>query len=289
MIKSMTGYGRSGFSIGEESFTVEVKSLNARYTEINVRTPERFFLHETKIREEIKKRFSRGTFTVHIHFTPAEGSPLKLNIELAKAYIEAAEELKKELGIKGEVDVDFLLKHKDIMFSGKALPDVEADWAELKKSLYAAFGQLDEWRLKEGVALKADILERLRSLEGFAASIESRMPGLIEDYRKRLQDEMSRLLQGVIDESRVLMEAALFAERTDISEELVRLKSHIDMFRQYLEYEEPVGKRLDFLCQEILREANTIASKSNDIQVTRTVVEIKGLLEKIREQSQNVE
>lgn len=286
----MTGYGRSDFAIGSEVFSVEIKSLNHRYIDIYLRSLERFSPLENRIREEIRKKFSRGAFSVYVNVVSTDTPSMKVNIPVAKAYMDAATELKKELGIKGEeVDIPLLLRLKDIFsFERKAI-DAESDWTFLKDGLYRAFGQLEEWRVKEGGALREDLISRLLTIESMAASVEARAPGIIEDYRNRLKTEIEKLIAGKVDEARILQEAAIFAERTDVSEELSRLKSHIDMFRKYLKFNEPIGKRLDFLCQELGRETNTVGSKSNDIQITQTVIEMKGELEKVREQVQNIE
>lgn len=289
MVKSMTGYGRGEFSIGDESFTVEARSLNNRYLDARIKTPERFIPLDARIRKVLKERFSRGGFTVYVAQTSAEEPSLKLNLPLARAYSEAAGVLKKELGLGGEPDLRLLFGLRDIFYSEKKSPDLEGDWEEFKKGLAAALDQLEEWRTNEGAALEEDLSTRIDSLEGMVEKVQAMSEGLAEALQKRLTEKLSKLLSGEVDEARVVQEAALLAERADISEELVRLSSHIELFRDYMKRDEPVGKRLDFLCQEILREANTIASKSGGVETTQTVVEIKGALEKIREQVQNVE
>ncbi|MBI5344054.1 MAG: YicC family protein [Deltaproteobacteria bacterium] len=289
MANSMTGYGRAGFTIEGETFSVEVKSLNHRYLDINCRMPERFFAAENRIREELKKRFSRGSFTVILSSEPSEASSLKVNIAAARAYLEAAGELRRELGISGEADVPLLLKIKDIFYPGKKTVDIDSAWEAMREGLYTALGHVAGWRAKEGSALKADILGRLTGLEGFLSGVELRTPAVNAAQLKRLKEGIEKLIGERADETRIMLEAAIFAERADVSEEAVRIRSHVDMFRQYLSMDEPVGKRLDFLCQELFRETNTIASKSNDTAITRFVVEMKSVVEKIREQVQNIE
>ncbi|MBI1912988.1 MAG: YicC family protein [Deltaproteobacteria bacterium] len=289
MAKSMTGYGRSDFSIGAEVFSIEVKSLNHRFIDVHYRGPERFFAFENRIREEVKKTFARGSFSLHITATSAEVPPLKLNLDMARLYIEAAEGLKKELGVKGEADIATLLRLKDIFTFEKKGALGEADWEALKAALYAAFDQLADWRLKEGANLREDLLKKLGTLDGILFDVEAHAPKTLEAYRQKLKEEMERLIGGKIDDSRILLEAAIFAERTDINEETARLKSHLDMFRKFLKFDEPIGKKLDFLCQEIGREINTIGSKANDTKITGYVIDMKGEIEKIREQVQNVE
>lgn len=291
----MTGYGRSDFQAAapegeaKEGFYIEIKSLNHRFLDISSRLPERFFALEHRLRDEIKKRFSRGSVTLVLNSEGAQRQELKLNLDVAKTYLDAAETLQEELDVDGELDVQFFLKLKDIFTAGRKELDAEALWEPLKNGLYAAFEQMDAWRVKEGQALRDDLEKRLCALEGFIANVEALSPQSLAAYRERLKTEMEKILGGRVDEARLLQEAAIFAQRSDFSEETVRLKSHMEMFRNYLKADEPVGKRLDFLCQEFLREANTIASKANDAPITQTVVEIKGELEKIREQVQNVE
>lgn len=289
MARSMTGYGRADFAIGPESFSVEIKALNHRYIDISVRMPDRFFAIENMLRAELKKRFSRGSVSVFINSVSHEQPPMRLNLPLARVYLEAADELKKILGVKGEADVAAILKLKDIFSFERKGPVTDADWPPVAEALERACGQAEEWRVKEGAALKEDLLARLSSVEGLLFHVEARGPKALEAYRARLTDEMERLIGSRIDEARILHEAAIFAERSDINEETVRLKSHLDLFRKYMKFDEPVGKRLDFLCQEIGREINTIGSKSTDVKITQTVVEMKGEVEKIREQVQNVE
>jgi uncharacterized protein (TIGR00255 family) len=293
----MTGFGRGGFTIGEESYTVEVRALNHRYLDIKVRMPERFFPLEAKVREVIKKGFSRGTFNIYVSVVsgPAEEA-LEVNIPLARKYLEAEVKLKKKLGLSGDVDVPLLLRLRDILTSARREEDLEGDWKAFNQGLKTALAQLLEMRQTEGEALKKDILSRLEVIELLLAKIEERVPEVVARHKERLTEEMERLTEQMkpligdkVDETRLVTEAAIFAERTDTSEEIVRFKSHIKRMRDYLVLSEPVGRRLDFLCQEMLREASTVASKSNDAGITQTIVEIKGELEKVREQVQNIE
>lgn len=289
MAKSMTGYGKADFTAAGDSYSVEVKTLNNRYLEQNLRLPERFAGLDARLRDEIKKRYSRGTFTVNISPVCIETPPLKLNLPMARLYVEAGETLRRELDIAGHVDVQLLLKLKDIFTYDRKSAEADADWEPVKAGLTAAFAQVDEWRAKEGAALTQEMTARLGSLETRLTEVEGRGPEVIAAYRARLKQELDRLLSGGADEGRILLEAAVFAQRSDIAEEIARLKSHLTLFREYLALDEPAGKRLDFLCQEIGREINTIGSKSVDITVTRSVVEMKGEMEKIREQAQNIE
>jgi len=290
----MTGYGRSDFQAVvadevNETFYVEIKSLNHRFLDISSRLPERFFALEHRLRDEIKKRFSRGAVTLVLNSEGMQRQELTLNLDVVRTYLNAAETLREELDVEGELDVRFFLKLKDIFTAGRKELDPEALWEPLKNGLYAAFEQMEAWRVKEGQALGVDFEKRLCALEGFLAKVEALSPKSLAAYRERLKTEMEKILSNRVDEARLLQEAAIYAQRSDFSEETVRIRSHMEMFRAYMKADEPVGKRLDFLCQEFLREANTIASKAGDALITQTVVEIKGELEKIREQVQNVE
>ena len=295
MLSSMTGYGRCDFFLGEkgknrEGYSLEVKSLNHRYLDINCRMPERFSPLELKVRDLIKKRFSRGSFNLHINSRGYGEVALRLNIPFARAYLKASEELKRTLGIKGELDVDTLLKFRDVFFPLAMESDIEKDWKEVRRAVDKALGELSGMREKEGGALKKDIEKRLRSVERLSARIERIVPRSLSRYRQRLGREMRALLkEGAGDDAMIAAEVAIYAEKTNVSEEITRLSSHTRQFRSYLGTGEPVGRRLDFLCQEILREANTIASKALDAGITRIVIEAKGELENIREQVQNIE
>jgi len=285
----MTGWGRSDFTLDEETYSVEVKSLNHRFIDIYLKSAERFSPLENRLRDEVKKRFSRGSFSVFVSAVQGAAPALKLNMAMARAYIDAARELERELGVRGQVDIPLLLKLKDIFSSDKKAQPSESDWGPLSEGLVRALDQVEEWRKKEGGALESDLMARISTVEKHVSDIEEKAPKAQEAFRRKLTADMEALLGGKADESRIFLEAALYAERSDISEELTRLKSHFSMFRRYLGASEPIGKKLDFLCQELVRETNTIASKSIDIGITQTVVEMKGELEKIREQVQNVE
>lgn len=289
MVKSMTGWGKGDFGIGTDTFTIEVKTLNHRFIDISMRSPERFSPMETRLRDEIKKAFARGSFSVHIYPVSSETAALKLNMPMARLYLEAAEELKRELKVQGQVDIGTLLRQKDIFAFERKGPFAEEDWTPVKAGLGAALAQVEAWRVREGESLSADLFSRLETLEGLLFTVETRIPKMLEAYRERLKTEMEKVLAGKVEDSRILLEAAIFAEKTDTAEEATRLKSHIEMFRKLLGEPGPVGKKLDFLCQELGREINTIGSKANDTTITQTVIEMKGEVEKIREQVANVE
>lgn len=283
----MTGYGRASYDVGVDSYTLEVKCLNNRFLDVNLRMPERFFYLDLKIREELKKRFSRGSFTVFISSMPGARPALELNMPLARLYVEAGATLKEALGVDGSVDAGFLLRTKEI-FASPEQAGADA-WGPLKAALDAAFAQAEAWRIKEGESIVVDMQSRLGNIEASVAKVQEAAPAAVEAYRARLKEDIERLIAGRAEEGRILLEAAVFAQRSDISEEITRLKSHIALFRRYLSLSEPVGKRLDFLCQELGREINTIGSKSGSAQIAQTAVEMKNELEKIKEQTQNAE
>jgi uncharacterized protein (TIGR00255 family) len=285
----MTGFGRAEFTIGEDVYYVEVKSLNHRYLDIKARLQERFTSLEPRIRKEMKKIFSRGSFSLYVSAFSGPVESLEVNIPLARKYLDVEMELKKELGLTGEIDVPLMLRLKDILTPPRKEEDLEGDWKAFKVGLDAALGQVLEMRRAEGEALKKDIESKLSVIEGLLNQVEERVPEVVSSYRQKLTEEMKKLIGEDVDETRLLTEAAIFAERADVAEEIVRFRSHIERTRDYLALAEPVGRRLDFLCQEMQREANTTASKSNDVSITQTVVEIKGELEKVREQVQNIE
>lgn len=289
MTNSMTGFGRAEFTIGEESFTVEARSLNHRYLDIKVRTPERFFLLEPRIRAEIKKRFSRGSFSLYVGTVTAPSDSAAVNVPLVRKYIDAEMELKKEFGLEGAVDIPLVLRLREIFSSSPAEEDPEGDWNAFKAGLNSTLDKLQEMRRAEGEGLKKYILSGLELIKRTVLKIEELMPGAVERRREKLTEQIKKLVGDKVDEARLLTESAIFSERTDASEEISRLKSHISRMGEYLELDESVGRRLDFLCQEMLREANTTASKSDDLEIIQTVVEIKGELEKVREQVQNIE
>lgn len=290
MTRSMTGWGRAEVPTAAGGLSVEVRSLNNRYLDISLKAPDYLNAFESNIRDEVKKRVSRGAVSISIAWGTREIVPvLRLNIPAAKAYVDAVEGLKKGLGIEGAVGLDFLLKQRDVLCYEERETPKDGDWDAIKQGLNAAFDELLRWREKEGGSIAGDLSQRLSVIEGHLKEIEGQYPQAVRENRVRLGREMERLIGERVDASRIALEAAIFAEKTDVAEEIARLKSHIELFKSYLKADEPVGKRLDFLCQEFLREANTIGSKAADAGITRAVIEIKGLIDMIREQVQNIE
>ncbi len=297
MPKSMTGYGVAEFSIGDDKFSLEIKSVNHRFIEINIRMPDRFSLLENKIRDAIKQSCSRGSFYLSITSAGVSAGTVKANIPLARHYLDVLQKLQKELGLKQEIDISLLLKFKDIFSSAEAGQDLEKDWSGLKPALESAINSLLRMRKEEGDILAKDMVSRLDCMEGIASKIEARAPMVAETYREKLKQRMANVLGSAdIDEARLLTEVAVFAERGNITEELVRLSGHLMQFKNMFKSNERgahtkdgSGRKMDFLCQEILREINTIGSKANDFELANLVISAKAELEKIREQVQNVE
>ncbi|MBE9528784.1 MAG: YicC family protein [Proteobacteria bacterium] len=291
MTMSMTGYGRANFELNNETFFVDIRTLNHRYLDIKLRVTDRLSGLEQKVKEAVKARLERGAVTLSI-FAEESGDgtkKLSLNVAAAREFLAVAEVLKNETNVTGEVTLETLLKQRDIFTVEKNEIEEEAAWKALSGALDAAFTQLEEWRSKEGASLELDLRSRIATISEHLDRVELRAPEIKAGYRKRLEESIARLLDKNAEETRIIQEAAFFAERCDISEEITRAKSHFNLFYDYLKSKEPVGKRLDFLCQEIFREVNTVASKANDAHMKQTVVEMKGELEKMREQVQNIE
>ena len=291
MMKSMTGYGSGEFSVAGRVYSVEVKSVNHRFIDFSMRVPDRLIAGlEGKIRGELKNRFSRGYFSVSIYPSGGEEGVLQLNVDRAREYHTNLVSLCRELGLEEKVDLSHMICFKDIFTARREREkDDEGGWDIVKEALGQALAALSVMRGEEGEELSRDIATRLSLLEKSMKEVEVRTPLVADRYRERMMERIASLTGAEFDEGRLLTEVALFAERSNITEELVRVKSHIEQFRKMLQLDEPVGRRLDFLCQELQREINTVASKANDIEIAHHVVEMKGELEKIREQVQNIE
>jgi uncharacterized protein (TIGR00255 family) len=284
----MTGYGSGEITLQGRRYSVEVKSVNHRFIEISIRLPERFLNFERNVRGMIKKRFSRGYFTIYVHSTSDAVKSLDINIPLARSYLDTIKRLKEELNIEGNIDLSLMMMFREIFLRGE-LEHEGNNWEELQEGIDIALSKLTEMRMVEGKNLSHDISSRLAALGGYVTKIKERAPVVIDYYRERLKRRIESFSDIQIEEQRLLAEVAIFAEKSNITEELTRFKSHIEQFNKTMELNEPNGRRLDFLCQEMLREINTIASKANDIDISHMVVEMKWELEQIREQVQNIE
>ena len=294
MIRSMTGYGRGEAALNGRKITVEVRSVNNRYLDCGVKLPRAYIFAEDTIKKRVGQAISRGKVDVFVNIVQTEGEALSVTVneELAKSYIDALKKL-YQLG-DGNVKADYratdLARFPDILTVEKKEEDLEAVAADLCAVLDLALEDFDRMREREGEKLAADILSRAAVIEDYTAQVEKRSPQTVAEYRARLEGKMQEVLSNVqLDESRILTEAAIFADKVAVDEETVRLRSHLEQLRGMLAQGGATGRKLDFLIQEFNRETNTIGSKCNDIEISRMVVDMKAEIEKIREQVQNIE
>ncbi len=293
MINSMTAYGKGDYPQNEKRFLVEIKSLNNRYRDVVIRMPKNLQGFEKKLRTLIDKKIRRGRIEVFFQIESAKDAPpytLELNAPLADAYLKIFDQLSNRSGLNQDMRLETLLQMNDVV-NVKTDPDDEEEMGKgLYETLSRGLDSLVEMRQKEGAAIELDLRKRLKRVGGFVNDVRGRTPEIVQAHGIRLRENVQRLCQGVeVDADRIAQEVAIFAERSDITEELVRMGSHIDQFTAYLEMDDAVGRRLDFLIQEMNREVNTLGSKASDGFVSRIVVEMKAELEKLREQVQNVE
>ena len=293
MVKSMTGYGRASKTVESgKTLTVELRSVNHRYFEFSCRLPRSMNLIEDKIKETVHKNVVRGKVEVFITADNSSGTSdeVVLNAELAKMYMKAYNELSAELGIENDIKVSDFARNGEIFSLSHAQMNADELFGELEPVLKDAVSGFIAMREKEGKKLKEDILSRCDTIEENVKAIELRSPETVKEYRQRLQDRINELLSDTsVDEQRLLTETAVFADRIAVDEETVRLRSHLSQVRSLLDSGEPVGRKLDFIVQELNREINTVGSKAQDIEIARIVVDVKSEIEKIREQVQNIE
>lgn len=294
MIKSMTGFGRGEAATVGKRMQVEMKSLNHRYLEIFLRMPATLFPLETEIKKKIGERFSRGKIEVSIRMdneANQEGTQaLMLNLPLVRQYYSLLNQIKEELRLPDEVTLDMMSGFRDLYVPKEVEEDLDCLWTGLEGVLAEAIDKLTDMRITEGEALSRDLACRMNKIQQLLRIIALRAPEVVVEYRQRLCDRVRELTQGmIIDEARIHQEVAILAEKSDITEEVVRLESHIGQFMELLAGEEAIGRKVDFLIQEMNREINTIGSKSGDAETARQVIEIKSELAKVREQIQNVE
>ena len=294
MIRSMTGYGKAEAVLSDRRFVVEMKSVNHRYLEVSLRLPGILMALENEIKKRISEQFSRGrievTFRVEVEGTAETGGRYSLNVPLARNYHALLTQMKEDLGLDGDITVATMTGFRDIFIPTDVVQDPAALWERVAKVLDDAIRTLVQMREREGEILKRDLLVRLSLIAGLLERIFGRSPQVLVDYQKRLGDRVRELTGGmVVDEARLLQEVAMMAEKSDITEEIVRFRSHIDQFTELFEGSDAAGRKIDFLIQEMGREVNTIGSKSSDAEISRDVIEIKGELAKLREQVQNLE
>ena len=295
MVKSMTGYGRARETRNGRDITVEVRSVNNRYLDCSVKMPRAYIFAEDAVKSSVQKAVSRGKVDVFISVDSlgAEETVVKVNEPLAQSYLDAMEQLTRLAGtsrIRGKVDVIDFARLPDVLTVTKAEEDLETIAADLCAVLDDALQAYTAMRATEGKKLAEDILGRLDTIGTITARVEERSPQTVAEYREKLTARMQEVLQSTtIDESRILAEAAIYADKVAVDEETVRLRSHLSQLREMLQGSDPVGRKLDFLIQEVNRESNTIGSKCCDLTIARDVVELKAEIEKIREQVQNIE
>lgn len=292
MIRSMTGYGRSQQTLDGREILVEIKSVNHRYFEFSARVPRAYGYLEEKLKSFLQGKVSRGKVEMGVTIYNIEGKDalIEVNSSIAKGYVDALRKANETLELKDDITLSNLIRLPDIFNVIKNTEDEEVIWNDVKTAAEEALDNFVAMREAEGVKMREDVSQRLDYIEKLVAKVEERSPMVTEAYRERLFGKLSEILNDKkIDEQRILTEAAIFSEKTAVDEETVRLKSHINQFRNLLEINEPVGRKLDFLIQEFNRESNTIGSKAQDVEITKIVVELKSEIEKIREQIQNIE
>ena len=292
MIRSMTGYGRACSTINDREITVEVRSVNNRYLDCNVKLPRIYSYIEDRVKQLVKDHVSRGKVDVYITVINTAGEEIKisLNKPVLEGYLSAMQQIAAEYPVRDDISVNSLTRLPDVFITEKPDVDEEARAAEILSVVSEALVQYDQMRMVEGGALEKDLCNRRETILALVKKVEERSPITVADYRARLYAKMQDVLENTnIDESRILTEAAVFADKVAVDEETIRLRSHLDQLKQMLADGGAIGRKLDFLLQEMNREANTIGSKGNDLEQARTVVDIKAELEKIREQVQNIE
>ena len=292
MIKSMTGYGRARKTLNKRDITVEVRSVNNRYLDCTVKMPRMYTFAEDALKQCVQKAISRGKVDVFVTVdaSAADVAKVTVNRELAAGYAEALRELSEVCGTESHITPEQLSRFPDVLTVTKADEDLETVSADLCEVLEEALVSYNEMRAAEGCKLAEDILNRLSTIEGYTAQVEKRSPETVREYREKLTARMQEVLQSTtIDAQRILTEAAIYADKIAVDEETVRLRSHVAQLRGMVESNEPMGRKMDFLIQEVNRESNTIGSKCNDVDIARVVVGLKAEVEKMREQVQNVE
>ncbi len=292
MIKSMTGFGRAQETVDGMNITVEIKSVNHRYFEFSAKVPRAYGFLEEKLKTELNKQISRGKTEcyVSIEFLEESETKVSVNTSLAKGYLDALHTLAENFGVKEDVSASLLARFPDVLTLQKEPADEERIWAAVQSVASLSVERFLAMRETEGEKLRADILSRADTVLDCVAFVEARSPQTVREYNEKLLKRMEELLGNTqVDEQRLLTEAAIFADKIAVDEETVRLRSHISQLRSFMDADEPIGRKLDFLVQEINREANTIGSKAQDVDIAKKVIAIKAEVEKIREQVQNIE
>jgi uncharacterized protein (TIGR00255 family) len=292
MLKSMTAYGRSESTRSDLEYSVEIRSVNHRYREIALKLSQSLLPFEDKVRSMVSERVRRGRVDISVQLkgNGEKGMMFELNLPVVRAYRDIFNTLKQELGSEQPLDLSLFSQIKDVVIIRQYGMDLERIEPDLRVVMDEAFGSWEEMRINEGKAIERDFLERLDTIRGYVDDIRQRAEQATIWYRDKLIQNINKLGESIeINEDRLMQEVAFMAEKADITEELIRIESHLDQFTKYMAQDEAVGRRLDFLLQEINREVNTIGSKAADSLISHLVVEIKAELEKLREQTQNIE
>ena len=292
MIKSMTGFGRCEVTGKDRKLTVEMKSVNHRYLDVNIKMPKKLNFFESAIRTELKNYISRGKVDVFITYEDysEDSGALKYNGALAKEYLTYLRRMAEEFELDDDIRVSTLSRYPEVFVMEEQNIDEEELWKDLQSALKGAAESFVKTRVAEGENLLADLNDKLDMMLSHVEFITERSPKLIQEYREKLREKVHELLEDVqIDESRLYMEVTIFADKVCVDEELVRLKSHVESTKKTLLAGGSVGRKLDFIAQEMNREANTILSKANDLEITDRAIELKNEIEKVREQIQNIE
>ena len=292
MIKSMTGYGKSEQTIDSLNVTVEIKSVNHRYFEFSARVPREYGFLEEKLKIYCNSLITRGKVECYVSVEDLEEREMEVNVNetLAAGYVKALKELSERFGLKDDISAVTLSRYPDVITLHKASEDEERIWNAVKTVAETAVSKFIEMRETEGSKLRGDILSRADYIIECVEFIEGRSPETVREYNEKLKQRMKELLgDAAVDEQRLLNEAAIYADKIAVDEETVRLRSHISQLREFMNSSEAIGRKLDFLVQEINREANTIGSKAQDVDIAKKVIAIKAEVEKIREQVQNIE
>lgn len=292
MIKSMTGFGRCEAVKDARKFTVELKSVNHRYLDANIRMPKKLHCFEGNIRALLKQYAERGKVDIFITYEDQSENQmsLKYNGALAAEYLKYLKQMEQELGLENDIRVSALSRYPEVLTMEEEAEDEEALWEGLKEALEGALQQFVETRMMEGENLRTDIISKLDGMLANVEYIETRSPEIVNEYRSKLEDKVQELLGDTqIEENRLATEIVLFADKICTDEEIVRLRSHIFHMKETLAKEDGIGRKLDFIAQEMNREANTILSKANDLEVSNHAIDLKTEIEKVREQIQNIE
>lgn len=291
-MKSMTGYGRAKEERDGKTITVELRAVNHRYLDCTVKAPRQYGFLDDAVKKAAAARIARGKVEVFVGVEVEEGGDVAVTVnhQLAKRYLEALHDLSETYGLRDDVTVTTLSKLPDVLGSERIEQDAEAMTRDVLAVFDKACDGFDQMRLREGEKLAEDVRSRCAAIERMVGEVETRSPERVKEYREKLLTRMKEVLADTsIDETRILTEAAIYADKTAVDEETVRLRSHLHQMDGMLQETQPIGRKLDFLVQEMNREANTIGSKANDVAMARIVVDIKSEIEKIREQIQNIE